>query len=258
MPYGAWTPGPDVLVEWRDRGIVLAAHAHGEGKAVVRLLTRDHGLHAGVVRPSRRQRGALEPGTEVAAVWRARLDGHLGTFTLEPERSHAGAVMADPGRLLGLAASCAVATAALPERQPHPALFTALATLLGVLGHDDWGALVVRWEVGLLAELGYGLDLSRCAATGGRDDLVYVSPRSGRAVSEAAGRPYHDRLLPLPAFLLGQGAAEPRAIADGLRLTGHFLHYHVFAGRHTTTPPVRLRLEDWWRGRACSPPTDGP
>jgi DNA repair protein RecO (recombination protein O) len=216
-------------VEWRDQAIVLSARRHGENALVVHVMSENHGRHAGLVPggASRRRRGLFQPGNGIACRWRARLEEHLGTLTAELLRAHAAPLLDQPARLAGLAAACALLDAALPEREPHPAVYRALVALLDALGDEhsapDWGAAYVGWELGLLAELGFGLDLSACAATGAADDLAWVSPRSGRAVSAAAGARYRDRLLPLPAFLAG---ATPRAAAEvvaGLTLTGHFL-----------------------------------
>ncbi len=234
-------------MHWNDDGIVLSARRHGETSAVVTLLTRGHGRHAGLLRggAGRRLRGILQPGNEVAAEWRARLAEHLGTFAVEPGQARAAGLLDHPARLAALAAACAVTEAALPEREPHPALFDALRVLLDALADGEtWPAVYVRWEMGLLQELGFGLDLSRCAATGDADDLAYVSPKSGRAVSRAAAEPYKHRLLPLPAFLLGVQTGLPDAgdLKNGLALTGYFLDRHIFAGRNTTAPPARHRL----------------
>lgn len=230
-------------MEWSDQGVVLSARPHGETSAVVTLLTRDHGRHAGMVMGGRssRTRAALEPGTLVSARWRGRLPEHLGNLTLEVVQGYSAAFLDDPMRLATLTAACALAEAALPEHQPHPALFDGLLALFGLLGGDAWAESYVRWEVGLLAELGFGLDLDRCAVTGANDYLAYVSPRTGRAVSASAGEPYRDRLLPLPGFLIGLGGGGPRAVEEGLRLTGHFLERHLLNG---PLPPARLRLRE--------------
>lgn len=234
-------------MDWSDDGIVLSARKLGESAAVVNLLTRAHGRHAGLVRggAGRRWRGVLQPGNQVAAVWRARLSEHLGTYTVEPARERLSALLDDPLRLAALSAAAAVAEVALPEREPHPVLFEGLLSLLDALERSPaWAAVYVRWEVELLKELGFGLDLSRCAATGTTEDLAFVSPRSGRAVSAAAAAPYADRLLRLPRFLLGSqgGKAEAAHIADGLALTGFFLERHVLAPAQVRLPPARIRL----------------
>ncbi len=239
-------------MEWTDRAFVLTARPHGEGAAVVQLLTCDHGRHAGLVHGggSKSKRALVEPGNRVQAVWRGRLPEHLGSLTLEVERPYAAALMDDSKRLSALAAACAVAESALPEREPHPAMYHATQALLDSLadGSDDvWPAIYIRWELGLLSEIGFGLDLSACAATGQTDDLVFVSPRTGRAVSREAGAPYEDKMLRLPGFLTpGQGGAEAtdNDIRDGMRLTRHFLARHVFDPLNRPLPGARDRLMD--------------
>ena len=184
-------------MEWRDTGFVLAARRHGESAVIVELLTREHGLHAGLVRggQSPKLRAVLQPGNEVAALWRGRLAEHLGTILCEMVRPHAARVLDDPDRLAALIAAVALVSAALPEREPHPDVFASFAALLEALDSTtDWPARYISWERDLLAELGFGLDLDRCAVTGITTDLAYVSPRTGRAVSRAAGLPYRDRL----------------------------------------------------------------
>lgn len=249
-------------MDWTDEAFVLAARRHGEGAAVVQLLTKEHGRHAGLVHGggSASKRALVEPGNLVQAAWRGRLAEHLGRLTLEVERPYAATLMDDPKRLAALAAMCAVAEIALPEREPHPALFHATAALLDSLaetGDDVWPAIYIRWELGLLSELGFGLDLSVCAATGQTDDLVFVSPRTGRAVSRQAGEPYQDKLLPLPGFLApAQGGALSAAandIRDGVRLTGYFLTRHVFDPLNRPLPGARDRLTDLLAGSCESP-----
>ena len=240
-------------MEWTDEAFVLAARRHGEGAAVAQLLTRDHGRHAGLVHGggSSSKRALVEPGNRVQATWRGRLPEHLGRLTMEVERPYAASLMDDPKRLAALAATCAVAEAALPEREPHPALFHATGALLESLAEtagDIWPAVYIRWELGLLGDLGFGLDLSACAATGQSDDLVFVSPRTGRAVSRAAGAPYADKLLPMPEFLAprpgNQNNPSDTDISNGLRLTGHFLARHVFDPLNRPFPGARDRLTD--------------
>jgi DNA repair protein RecO (recombination protein O) len=248
-------------MEWTDEAIVLATRPHGEGAAIAHLLTRAQGRHAGLVHggAGRSKRATVEIGNRVHATWRARLAEHLGTLTLEATHFHAAALLDDAARLAALTAACAVADTALPEREPHPALYAGTCALLGLLesaGDTVWPAAYVRWELGLLGELGFGLDLTRCAATGASDDLAWVSPRTGRAVSRAAGEPYRDQLLPLPAFLVGgapagEGAGEPAEIAAGLALTGHFLAAQVYAPFNRPPPAARDRLVALLRGRGA-------
>ena len=240
-------------MDWSDDGIVLATRRHGESAAIVQLLTRAHGRHAGLVRGGRgaKARGVLQPGNRVAATWRARLAEHLGVYTCDLTHAHAAELMNDPLRLAGLSAACAIAEVALPEREPHGPLYDGFLALLDAFGGDHWPEVYVRWELGLLGELGYGLDLDRCAATGRKDALAYVSPKTGRAVSLSAGEPYRDKLLPLPGFLIGRPVPGPGEVPAGLRLTGYFLDKHVFTPRRENTgsgdsalPPARKRLAE--------------
>lgn len=239
-------------MEWTDRAIVLSARAHGEGGAVATLLTRERGRHAGLVQGARgaRQRGVLETGNHVAARWRGRLQEHLGTYSLELERSLAAGLLDDPMRLSALVSACALTEAALPEREPHPAAFDGLSALLTSLDSPFWDALYVRWELGLLQELGFGLDLTRCAATGGNDGLAFVSPKTGRAVSLSAAEPYRDRLLPLPGFLVGSGEASPEDVAAGLDLAGHFLERQALGAAGAGMPAARTRFLERYRKQA--------
>ena len=238
-------------MEWRDEGIVLAARPHGEGAAVVQLLTRDHGRHAGLMHggASRSKRGVVETGNRVDAVWRARLTQHLGRYTIEPMRHTASQFMDDPARLAALSAACAVVEAVIPEREPHPGLYAATGALLDALSdceRDIWPAVYIQWELGLLQELGFGLDLASCAATGETENLIYVSPRTGRAVSRAAGHPYRERMLTLPSFLRSDGrgsGADDADFAAGLKLTGFFLARHAFDPLDRGLPAARERLE---------------
>ncbi len=235
-------------MEWTDDAIVLSARKHGESAAIVHALTAGHGRHAGLVRggAGRRQRGTLQAGNEVRLVWRGRLEEHLGHFTVELVAPRAARWLDDAGRLGALTAAAAVVEAALPERENHPEIYADFRALLDALhGDPAWIEAYVRWELALLADLGFGLDLGHCAATGVTDDLVYVSPRSGRAVSAAAGAPYKDKLLALPAFLAaGAAAPDPRDLAAGLSLTGYFLEHHVLEPHGGHLPPARLRLVD--------------
>lgn len=232
---------------WQDEAIVLAVRAHGEGHAVASVLARAHGHWRGHVRggSSRAGRAVWQPGNRLGLHWTARIADQLGQFAGELADAAAARALDDPGALAILAAACAVAEGALPEREPHPLAFAGLAALLERIGEGDGLAPdYVRWEAALLAELGYGLDLSGCAVTGRADDLAYVSPRTGRAVSRAAAEPWKHRLLALPPFLLGNAAVGPQDVAAGLRLTGHFLARDVFGLRHLGLPPARLRLAD--------------
>ena len=238
-------------MEWADDAIVLSVRPHGESSAVMDALTREHGRHAGLVRgaSSRRSKAALQPGNSVHVVWRARLNEHLGTYNSEPLRTRAGLLIEDRNALAGLNALTAVVIAALPEREAHGSMYEASEMLLDAIAAQDfahWGPLFVRWEAGLLDELGFGLDLSECVATGTTEQLEFVSPRSGRAVSRSAAAPYKERMLELPQFLLGSQNAEP-SIADiraGLKLTGNFLLERVLRPHGKEMPAARLRLEE--------------
>jgi len=235
-------------MEFEDEAFVLAARAHGEAGAIVELLTAKHGRYAAHIAggASRKMRPFLQPGAPVSARWRARTSEQLGSAALEPTGPGPSALFDDPLALAGLAAAAAVAAGALPEREPHPGAYDAFAALLGAFAQPEiWPAVFVRFEAGLLDELGFGLDLTRCAATGGFDDLVYVSPRTGRAVSRAAGEPYAERLLRLPPFLAAaQNRLAPGDVADGLELTGRFLEQWVFAPLNRPLPPARVWLLD--------------
>ncbi len=242
-------------MEWRDTGFVLAVRRHGESALIVELLTREHGRHAGLVRggQSPRRRAVLQPGNSVAASWRGRLPQHLGTLDCELIEAHAARFLDDPDRLAALGAATALLLAALPEREPHPDLYASLAGLLETLDSaPDWAKSYVAWECDLLAGLGFGLDLGSCAATGASDDLAYVSPRSGRAVSRAAGLPYHDKLLPLAGFLWRDAPASRADIVTGLALTQYFLLHHVLAPHGGKLPEARERLTERMRRSATT------
>lgn len=232
-------------MDWRDTGFVLNARRHGESALIVELLTREHGRHAGLVRggQSPRRRALLQPGNLVAVSWRGRLAEHLGTFDCELAGAHAARFLDDPDRLAALNAATALLLAALAEREPHPEVYASFAALLGALDSPaGWGAAYVVWECDLLAALGFGLDLGRCAVTGTNQDLAYVSPRTGRAVSRDSGAPYHDKLLPLPGFLWRDEAAAPADIVAGLVLTRHFLLHHLLEPQGGRLPEARERL----------------
>lgn len=245
-------------MEWQDEGLILSVRKHGESAAIVSLLTPIHGRHLGLVRggQSRRRQSLLQPGNLVSATWRARLPEHLGTLSLEPGRDFAAGVLDDSLRLKALASLTALLESSMAEQDPQPGIYAESLDMVALLAGEDgnidghiadfpaWLAAYVRWELALLRSLGFGLDLSSCAATGSREGLIYVSPRSGRAVSEVAGVPWRDRLLPLPAFLITEDALPHGRddIAAGLRLTGHFLERHPFAAGNRRPPAARERL----------------
>jgi DNA repair protein RecO (recombination protein O) len=231
-------------MQWSDEGFVLSVRRHGETSAIVNLLSHDHGRHVGLVRggDSSRQRATLQPGNLVAVTWRARLEEHLGTYTIEPVLALAAVLLDRPGPLAALISVCSLIAASLPEREPHPQLFDDLSALMALLDGPDWRAAYTRWELALLGEVGFGLDLSTCALTGTNDNLNFVSPKSGRAVSASAGEPYRDRLLPLPGFLSGGDTATPEGLAAGLRLTGYFIERHILMPHGRSMPDARTRL----------------
>ncbi|MDE3080274.1 MAG: DNA repair protein RecO [Paracoccaceae bacterium] len=233
-------------MDWRDEGVLLSVRGHGESAAIIEVFTAAHGRHAGVVRggASRRIAPILQPGAQLALTWRARLEDHIGAFTIEPIRERASAVLSDRLALAGLNAVAALLAFALPEREAHPALYrTSIAMFDALVAGGDWPLAYLRWEMLLLEELGFGLDLTSCAVTGTRDDLAYVSPKTGRAVSRDGAGDWADRLLPLPPVLLGQGPATAEELAAGLRLTGHFLDRHLApALGQRPLPEARRRL----------------
>lgn len=233
-------------MEWEDEGYVLAVRRHGESSAIVSLLTAEHGRHAGLVRggQSRKNRGLLQPGNRVSVTWRARLEEHLGSFTLELQSSAVAAILNAPGRLAALSSAVTLIEQTLPERELSRGMFDMFNTLTDALDGDHWAATYVVWELNLMMEIGFGLDLSKCAATGTTEDLIYVSPKSGRAVCRAAGEAYKDKLLVLPAFLLGAEEASSLDIANGLALSGFFLERHVFGPRQRNLPDTRRRLAE--------------
>jgi len=236
-------------MDWTDEGYVLAARRHGESAAIVQLLTRRHGRHAGLVHggAGAKARGMLQPGNRLRATWRGRLAEHLGNYRCEPIESNAAAVIEHAAKLATLSAACAVAESALPEREPHETTFDGFAFLMDSFAGDIWAAVYVLWERNLLAELGYGLDLTNCAATGVTENLIYISPKTGRAASAEAGAPYKDRLFRLPPFLRTDavGDATPVDVRDGLIVTGHFLDVHIYRPHDQSLPPARARLVDY-------------
>jgi DNA repair protein RecO (recombination protein O) len=232
-------------MDWSDQGIVLASRPHGETGLVVSLLTRTHGRHSGFVHGgvSRKARPVWQMGNLVEVNWRARVADQLGNYTGELREPHAARALDNAAELAGLSAACVMVDAALPEREPHPAMFDGFHAFLTVLGHPGWEAIYVRLELGLLQELGFGLDLEKCAATGATDDLAFVSPKTGRAVSRAAAGPYKEKLLALPAFLSTGGLpADDEELRQGLDLTGFFIERHVFWPHNKPLPPARARF----------------
>lgn len=235
-------------MEVEDEAYVLSARAHGDTGVVVDLLTAGHGRRAAYVAggASRKMKPYLQPGARVLAALRARTSDQLGSARLEPVGEGPAALFDDALALAGLSAAAAVAQGALPEREPHPGAFLAFEALAGAfLWPEIWPAVFVRFEAGLLEDLGFGLDLSSCAVSGSADDLAWVSPRTGRAVSVQAGLPYADRLLKLPPFLLGaQAGIAPGDVQAGFDLTGHFLERFVFNPLNRPLPPARFWMLD--------------
>lgn len=245
-PLALTRPPPDTRpMEWRDEGFLISARPHGEAAAIIEVFTPHHGRHLGVVPggQSRRMAPVLQPGNQLALDWHARLGDHLGQFRAEPQRARS-AILSDRPALAALNAVCALLHLALPEREPHPALYASTTDLADALLTTGWQPTYLRWELHLLAELGFGLDLSSCAVTGATTGLAYVSPRSGRAVSVAGAGDWAARLLPLPAVLLGATGAPPD-YAPAMALTGYFLDRAlepVLAG--APLPAARQRLAD--------------
>lgn len=235
-------------MEWRDHGILLSARRHGETSSIIDVFTESHGRHAGIVRggASRKLAPHLQPGTQLDLLWRARLEEHLGSYQAEPLRSRAAVAMAGRLALAGLNAVTSLLGFSLPEREPHPELYKRSEQLLDLLGQDEiWPLAYLKWELALLEDLGFGLDLTRCAVTGQRDGLVYISPRSGRAVSQTGAGEWADRLLPLPPCLRGEGAAPDPEIAQALAATGYFLENRLApALGNTPLPEARARFLD--------------
>ena len=235
-------------MEFEDDAFVLAARAHGETGAIVEMITASHGKWAAHVAgaASRRMKPYLQPGARVTARFRARTPEQLGSAALEPVGEGPASLFDDALALSGLSAAAAIAAGALPEREPHPGAFLGFAAFVAALADANvWPAVYVRFEAGLLADLGFGLDLSKCAVTGSADNLVYVSPRTGRAVSAEAGADYRDRLLALPPFLLSsQGGLAAGDVGAGLKLTAHFLERFIFSPINRPLPPARHWLVD--------------
>ncbi|MFG1479560.1 DNA repair protein RecO [Xanthobacter sp. V4C-4] len=242
-------------MEWSDEGIVLGVRRHGEANAIVELLTARRGRHMGMVRggASRKQAPVIQPGNTVSATWRARLEEHMGNFALEPVVVRTEALMRVPHGAYGIT-HMAQMLRLLPERDPHEGLYATLGAILDAFEDPgSAGLLLARFELALLAELGFGLELEACAATGRRDELIYVSPRSGRAVSREAGAPYATRLLPLPPFLVGEGGRpSPGDVDHALRLTAFFLLRRALEPRGLGFSEARGHFIAAWRRGAAA------
>ncbi|QBF30018.1 DNA repair protein RecO [Thalassococcus sp. S3] len=235
-------------MEWRDQGILLNVRRHGETAAIIEVFTEGHGRHAGVVRggTSRKIAPILQPGAQLDVAWRARLEDHIGTYQVEPLRSRAAAAMSGRLALAGLNAVTGLLAFCLPEREAHPALYRKSEQVLDLLGQDEiWPLAYLNWEMALLEEMGFGLDLSACAVTGTTEGLAYVSPKSGRAVSQASAGEWADRLMPLPPCLRGDGPAPDAEVLEALRVTGYFLEQRLAPELgHKPLPDARGRFVD--------------
>lgn len=235
-------------MEWRDQGALLSVRRHGETSAIIEVFTKEHGRHAGVVRggTSRKITPVLQPGAQLDVRWRARLDEHIGSYTVEPLQSRAAAVMGDRLALAGLNAVTALLGFCLPERERHERLYARTIALLDMLGQSQvWPLAYLRWELTVLDDMGFGLDLNTCAVTGATDNLTYVSPKTGRAVSTAAAGEWAERLLPLAPSLLGHGDGSLDGVCDGLRTTGYFLENRLAPEiGNRPLPSARQRLID--------------
>lgn len=234
-------------MDWRDEGILLWVRRHGETSAIIDALTAGHGRHAGLVRGGggKSHAAVLQLGAQLSLEWHGRLSEHLGTFRVELIRARAASIMANRDALAALNVVSALLVRLLPEREPNREVYGATLQLADALegGDPHWPVRYARWELALLGALGFGLDLESCAATGTREDLVYISPRSGHAVSRGAGTPYADRMLPLPQFLIGRGPATIEDVRTALRLTGWFLENRVRAAFDLPElPTARIRL----------------
>ncbi len=233
------------MIEWRDQGILLSARKHGETSIIAEVFCSDKGRHAGVIRggTSRKLAPVLQPGAQLDVIWKARLEEHIGSYQVEPLRSRAAQAMGDPLALAGMTSTLALLSFALPEREAHSALYDTSVTLLDLIcATDAWPLAYLRWEVQLLEELGFGLDLHQCAVTGDTEGLRFVSPKSGRAVADHAAGEWKARLLPLVPCMVGDGQADNADIAQGLRTTGYFIEKWVAAGQHRPVPEARKRL----------------
>ncbi|MBJ27141.1 MAG: DNA repair protein RecO [Alphaproteobacteria bacterium] len=243
-------------MEWIDEGIIVSSRHHGESSSVICLFTKEHGRHAGLVRGARNKNnsGIYQLGNGVTARWRARLTEHLGIFNCEMTDARAARLIEDNLRLEGLLSICSLIEIALPERHPYPELYSRTISFLDDFEDSaSWIQNLIMWELKLLADLGFGLDLSVCALTGEKENLAYVSPRTGRAVTFAAGEPYREKLLSLPKFTIDQSSegkiSTKGDISAGLKLTEWFISRHLLSVRKTKMPAARNRLAKRWKNK---------
>jgi DNA repair protein RecO (recombination protein O) len=239
------------MEQWRDQGIVLSARVHGEGGAVVALLTEEHGRHAGYVHGgmSSTKRPMLQAGTIVKCDWQSRISENLGSYTLEAEQSISPDILQNSLKLAALQSACSLCDAALPEREGHAGLYHGFVALREALEGEHWGAVYVMWEISLLRELGFRLELDKCAGGGDAKTITHISPKTGRGVSAEQAEPYKDKLLLLPNFLRPETARDAEAGSEndillGLKMTSHFLKNWVFAHHTKGVPDPRVMFEE--------------
>lgn len=259
-------------MEWNDEAIILALQKYGEADAILDVLTKDHGRARGFVRGGmgRKQRGILQPGNGVHLVWRARVATNLGSFTVESGPPRAAHLFGDAARLGAMTGMASLLKIVLPEHEQCPHVYAAFTALLDLLSDENsdlvsCGVALVRFEAGILSDQGFGLDLAECASTGENRDLIYVSPKSARAVSAEAGEPYKDKLLPLPAFMLdrvvpeqNKARATPADVVNGLRLTAYFLRKHLLLPADRELPEARMRLPRYFSSAEQGDQVDTP
>lgn len=235
-------------MEWREDGILLAVRRHGEHAVIIDVFTEKHGRHAGVVRggAGRKIAPILQPGAQIDVTWKARLEEHLGSFSVEPVKSRAVQMMNNRETLAALNSVTALLTFTLPEREAHPVLYRKTLAMIEMIGEGEfWALAYLRWEISLLEELGFGLDLGRCAVSGSSENLNYISPKTGRAVSQDAAGEWVAKLLPLSPALVGAGDGSTRELLSGLSVTGHFLTSQIVpALGDKPLPAARARFVD--------------
>ena len=243
-------------MQWSDEGIILGARKFGENKAIITIFTKNNGKQQGLFRTNKSNKAYIQPGTKAKVTWYARLSEQLGTWTIEPIAINCSSIMSNQAKLCSLTSICHVLSHCLAEAEDHSELFQEFELYIKkIISRNEWITQHIRFEIAILRELGYGLDFSCCAATGQTDDLIYVSPRTGRAVSKTAGAPYIDRLLHLPQFLINIKSAESD-IVSGLNLTKYFIEKHLLSHASQALPSERLRLERFFAAPASLANTD--